>query len=657
MTAKTKMKGANDSQESPSPPPSTLASTSLSSSLSPSSLSSSAYAASQSQRSRDINSRYDNTKANKYTVYNILRWSAYGSLFFTSFLGLTALAETFFGAPEAAVHVTRSALAPVIWIELVACMIADRALALAQTTEDDLNHVAGPSWFWTVVVILQLFAALAIVFGYSSAQELVVAGRGILVVFACLLILQLQHKAAQLLKAQRDAAAASSTDKSASTASTTDERQPLLLKEDGNTTTKPKDRNLNWRSICLHIVLTSSVILLALQAIIRAIDHEDYPPPGVMVPIRNGTYRIHLHCVGGDNSNDMTKGETNAQDTRPPTVILDAGIGVIPSVFWKNVMPEVSKETRVCAYYRAGYGWSDSGPLPQSPKRNALALKEALTGAGEKGPFILVGHSFGGFDMRFFAYAFVEEVVGLALLEPSSELFFDKLTKIDPKQFPEGHGAWDLNTQASVFGAINVFMSPFGLDRIFLLHTIREFSGLPLEGVDIAGSFNNRFLKSVASELRQMSTTAPQQALFSRPRSPLPHFPLTVVVGSRQIKEACNETDYPPYTTTPPPQCTSYEAIWATAWRACMEDLQTSLAVGAELVVAEGAGHMVCVDKPEACVNVIKRLITRVGLERANRGNGQEVRGGNGVPTVESKEFDEYAEEGEEAGELEEVVV
>jgi pimeloyl-ACP methyl ester carboxylesterase len=123
-------------------------------------------------------------------------------------------------------------------------------------------------------------------------------------------------------------------------------------------------------------------------------------PPGRLVDI--GTHRLHLHCAGEGL----------------PTVVFDAALGA-SSLSWSLVQPEVGRVTRACTYDRAGFGWSDAGPLPRTAGRIAEELHRLLQRGEVPGPHILVGHSYGGLVMRLFASRHSGNVAGLILIEPA----------------------------------------------------------------------------------------------------------------------------------------------------------------------------------------------------------------------------------------------
>ena len=158
-----------------------------------------------------------------------------------------------------------------------------------------------------------------------------------------------------------------------------------------------------------RVLLTLLALLVALplvgasyEVIMAAGDATRYPPAGQLVDI--GGYRLHLHCVGEGS----------------PTVIMEGGGGG-NILHWMLVQPSIAQSTRVCAYDRAGMGWSDPGPLPRTPQRIVAELHTLLTTAGIHGPYILVGHSIGGKYVRLYASQYPQDVAGLVLVDARHE--------------------------------------------------------------------------------------------------------------------------------------------------------------------------------------------------------------------------------------------
>jgi pimeloyl-ACP methyl ester carboxylesterase len=103
--------------------------------------------------------------------------------------------------------------------------------------------------------------------------------------------------------------------------------------------------------------------------------------------------------------------------------VLDYGLGGNIEE-WNNVFPEVARFTRVVAYDRAGYGESEAGTEPRSHTQIATELHTMLHRAGIVPPYVLVGHSLGGANIRAFAHLFKEEVAGLVFIDPFNENVF-----------------------------------------------------------------------------------------------------------------------------------------------------------------------------------------------------------------------------------------
>ena len=122
------------------------------------------------------------------------------------------------------------------------------------------------------------------------------------------------------------------------------------------------------------------------------------PPPGRLVDV--GGFRLHINCTGEGT----------------PAVVMDAALGG-SSLSWALVQPELAKLTRVCSYDRAGFGWSDPGPVPRTVARIAGELRTLLERAAIPPPYVLVGHSFGGLVMRYYAAKHRDDAAALVLVD------------------------------------------------------------------------------------------------------------------------------------------------------------------------------------------------------------------------------------------------
>jgi pimeloyl-ACP methyl ester carboxylesterase len=138
---------------------------------------------------------------------------------------------------------------------------------------------------------------------------------------------------------------------------------------------------------------------------VQSATDDDYPMPGNVVDV--GTHSLHLNCTGSGS----------------PTVVLQAGGGEMSSAFgW--IAPVVSEETRVCVYDRAGHGWSESSATAQDGAEIAADLHTLLRSGQVPGPYVLVGHSFGGLYTLTYAALYPDEVAGMVLVDttaPASE--------------------------------------------------------------------------------------------------------------------------------------------------------------------------------------------------------------------------------------------
>lgn len=145
------------------------------------------------------------------------------------------------------------------------------------------------------------------------------------------------------------------------------------------------------------------IILLVLMALYQAIAswlEDRQQPPGQLIDI--GGYKLHFDIAGAGN----------------PTIVLDHSLGGIEGYF---LLEELSQLTQVFIYDRAGYGWSDRSPYPRTSRQIVRELDRLLTQAQINPPYILIGNSFGSYNVRLYAHLFPHKVAGIVLTDGLQE--------------------------------------------------------------------------------------------------------------------------------------------------------------------------------------------------------------------------------------------
>ncbi|MFK8067088.1 MAG: alpha/beta fold hydrolase [Gammaproteobacteria bacterium] len=173
---------------------------------------------------------------------------------------------------------------------------------------------------------------------------------------------------------------------------------------DYRTSVTPAKTSLRWMSFL------SLGLLLFLQAIPSHAENI-FDPPGKMVDV--GGYSLHLNCVGRGS----------------PTIILETGLGGM-SVEWHSIQHQLKQYTKTCAYDRAGYGWSETSSKPRTTKNIVTELHTLLHAENIPGPYILVGHSFGGYTVQHFASVYPQETAGIVLIDASHSEQVDRFKNI-----------------------------------------------------------------------------------------------------------------------------------------------------------------------------------------------------------------------------------
>jgi len=322
-------------------------------------------------------------------------------------------------------------------------------------------------------------------------------------------------------------------------------------------TDTPIPSSQSWLGRVLRVLVTLSVFALLVGAFYQNIsetrERRFHPMPGQLVDI--GSHKMHIYCTGQGS----------------PAVILDAGMGD-SFISWHKVQPEIAKFTRVCSYDRAGIGYSDSSPRPRTSKVFAEELHTLLRSAALPSPYILVGHSMGGFDVRLFASLHPSEVAGMVLVDSSHPEQQKRL----PPAINDLDATW-LREQEFF-----EFTMPFGIPRLL------GFCGSDAAVRAIECNFHSA--RESVAELKAISESAAQTAATGS----LGDLPLVVLSHD----PGTPQPDLPEDLVKPTNE----------AWRQMQEEL-AHLSTRGKQVIAKDSGHYIQLDRPELVIEAVRSVV------------------------------------------------
>jgi pimeloyl-ACP methyl ester carboxylesterase len=315
--------------------------------------------------------------------------------------------------------------------------------------------------------------------------------------------------------------------------------------------------------LAIIILLPLSGVLY--QTIAAAIDQRSYLPPGQLVDV--GGYRLHLYCTG-----ENTDGRA--------TVVLETGLGgFATSADWAWIQPEIAKTTRVCAYDRAGLGWSDAGPQPRDAQHIATELHTLLKNSHTPGPYVLAGWSYGGLYVRAYANQYRDEVAGLVLIDSSS-----------PEQCTHSP-AWQAQCASTAQNASSArILARFGVMR--LIGLFQPAAGLPgLQSGALLASFSSTKDWDAQNDEFLAATATNTQVLNAKPLGAMPVFVVTATNHGAPVE---------------------LEQDWQ-AWQAGY----TALSTNSVQRVAAGATHESLVFNPKDASISAEAILQVVGAARS----------------------------------------
>jgi pimeloyl-ACP methyl ester carboxylesterase len=297
---------------------------------------------------------------------------------------------------------------------------------------------------------------------------------------------------------------------------------------------------------------------------------RQFPPPGLMIAV--DSHRLHLFCQGAN----------------APTVVLEPGLGV-DWVAWAPVILDLARSVEVCVYDRAGYGWSEPGPMPRTAERSAAELHELLAKSNRRGPYVLVAHSFGGYIARVYASRYPDRLGGVVLVDPAEREPGDIARPPDKVM----GSPWSLT-------GLTERLPPLGWERVKRLQ--RGEDALPPHVRKLPVAFRHRVV--IASSLDQLA--AERSELESAQSSQLQ---ARAAAFPRDVPLAVITPLYARSRGTPSASPTSERS------RDLHRKLAEESAIGVQ-VFAEQSGHMVHMDQPDVVVAAVRDVLSRVRQDR-----------------------------------------
>jgi pimeloyl-ACP methyl ester carboxylesterase len=280
-----------------------------------------------------------------------------------------------------------------------------------------------------------------------------------------------------------------------------------------------------------------------------------------------------------------------------PLVMMEAGLGY-GAWTWRAVQDQLARTSRTCTYDRAGY-FRQSTPAggPRDAGAEADDLLALVKAAGLAPPYILVGHSYGGFIVRLFAYRHPEQVAGLVLVDPASEYQNRRMAKVAPEV------TGSLAQYEQLLERCAATPRPSGLAEACLLSPVRP--DMPRDRIGwFVASQDPAFAATMLREERALDGSSSDELVAERRNlGRIPVILLNQDPDPRQID-------------------VGKAAAFSASWLRMHEETVASISHDAELRIVPGSGHRIQRDRPGAVIRAVDDLIAKaraLGIGAAGR--------------------------------------
>jgi len=343
----------------------------------------------------------------------------------------------------------------------------------------------------------------------------------------------------------------------------------------------------------LVVALTGALIVAVMLTVTPAAseppapkrDFDATPYLGPMQLVDIGGRRLNMYCVG----------------TGSPTVVLEAGLGDDMAT-WRYVQPALAHRTRVCAYDRAGMGFSDFADTPRDAIAVTSDLRRLLRIGGVRPPYLMVGSSVGGLYALMFAERYQRDLAGLLLVDPA-EFHTEDFRAVAPEVATELAGV----ARQRATCRERVRRGPFRPDAPDYNLCVPDSNeveaacavGKPacaLAKLRTAHRAGVDYIIDLDSEQRSWCTRTAAEVL-SRLK-PLGSLPLIVLTGAKTFE---------PMSGVPEEQRIAAEALWVQ-----MHDRLAALSSDGRNIIVSDAGHVIQTDDPQAIISATGNILDRL---------------------------------------------
>ena len=317
------------------------------------------------------------------------------------------------------------------------------------------------------------------------------------------------------------------------------------------------------------------LIVAALYQAIASLLEDRQLPPGQLVDV--GKCRLHFYIAGALNP-----------DKPLPTIVLDHSLGGLEGYL---LVHELAKLTRVCIYDRAGYGWSDHSPRPRTCQYMVSELDAMLTKAGIEPPYLLIGDSFGSYNVRLYAAHYPRKVVGMVLTDGLHEALMLKMP----------FGLRILQTFFWAGFLMSVLGSALGIVRLISLAGLFEVLKPELRQSFPAGlrAVKRSFCRS--KHWFTMSREIYHLAACGRQATQATEF------GAMPIVSIKSKTFFQPSLWTAALPVKAIDRL-----RDQMQEELLKLSTDCTQLSATKSGHFVWVDEPEVMIEAVKTVLEKI---------------------------------------------